>query len=294
MTPLSILQAHSAACIGAAAFLGLVSGSFLNVVVARLPRMLERQWQRELAQHGGDRGDLDPRPDERFDLGFPRSQCPTCRNPIRPLDNIPVLGFLRLKGRCRACGTRISLRYPTVEIASAAAAAAVAWHFGCGAPMAGALLLTFALIALSCIDMETRLLPDAITLPFLWLGLAINLSGVFAPLSSAVIGAIAGYGVLWSVFQVFRLITGKDGMGHGDFKLLAMIGAWLGWEVLPAVVLLSSATALVCAATLIGLGYRDRASPMPFGPFLAAAAWLCLLFGDALARNYLAWISVPA
>ena len=274
-----------------AALLGLVAGSFLSVVAYRLPRILEREWQWEFAQRSGNPPALDHCTGERMSLAFPRSHCPSCRTPIRPLDNVPVLGFLWLRGRCRACGTRISLRYPAVEISSALAAAAVAWHFGCSASMAGALLLTFALIALACIDLETRLLPDAITIPFLWLGLAINLFDVYAPLPSAVIGAIAGYGVLWSVFQVFRLVTGKEGMGHGDFKLLAMVGAWLGWQVLPLVILLSSATALVVGGTLIAFGYRKRASPIPFGPFLAAAAWLCLLFGDTLGRSYPDWVT---
>ena len=291
MTLPELLQAHPAACVGAAALLGLVAGSFLNVVAFRLPRMLEREWQWEIARRSGDPQALKDASGERFSLAFPRSRCPACGTPIRPLDNVPVLGFLWLRGRCRACRVRIPLRYPAVEISSALAALAVAWQFGCGVPMAGALLLTFALIALACIDLEHHLLPDAITLPFLWLGLAINLFGVYAPLPSAVIGAIAGYGVLWSVFQLFRLITGKEGMGHGDFKLLAMVGAWLGWEVLPLVILLSSATALVIGGTLIALGYRKRVSPMPFGPFLAAAAWLCLLSGDVLGRSYLEWVA---
>ena len=291
MTLPALLSAHPVACIGAVVFLGLIAGSFLSVVTFRLPRILEREWQWEAAQRSGDPRTLIHASHERFSLAFPRSHCPACGTSIRPLDNVPVFGFLWLRGRCRACGVRIPFRYPAVEIASALAAVAVAWRFGCGVPMAGALLLTFALIALACIDLEKQLLPDAITLPFLWLGLAINLFGVYAPLPSAVIGAIAGYGVLWSVFQIFRLITGKEGMGHGDFKLLAMVGAWLGWESLPLVILLSSATALVIGGTLIALGYQKRHSPMPFGPFLAAAAWLCLLFGDALGRSYLEWVA---
>ena len=292
MTLPALLQAHPAACIGAAAFLGLVAGSFLNVVIFRLPRILEREWQWEVAQRTGDVEASSHYAGERFSLAFPRSHCPACSAPIRPLDNIPVFGFLWLRGRCRACGSRIARRYPAVETSSALAAAVVAWHFGCGAPMAGALLLSFALIALACIDLETRLLPDAVTLPFLWLGLAINLFGVYTTLPSALIGAIAGYGVLWSVFQVFRFFTGKEGMGHGDFKLLAMAGAWLGWESLPLVILFSSATALFVGGTMIALGYRERSSPMPFGPFLAGAAWLCLLFGDELGRRYLEWVTV--
>ncbi len=290
MTPPELLAAHPAACIGAALFLGLVAGSFLNVVVFRLPRMLEQEWQWEAARRSGG-PEVSDRASERMNLAFPRSHCPSCRTAIRALDNIPVVGFLRLRGRCRACGTPIPLRYPAVEISSALTAAAVAWHFGCGVPIAGALLFTFALIALTWIDLETQLLPDAITLPFLWLGLAINLFGVYTPLPSALIGAMAGYGVLWSVFQVFRLVTGREGMGHGDFKLLAMVGAWLGWQALPLVILLSSLSALVVGGVLIASGHRNWASPLPFGPFLAAAAWLCLLFGDAIGRSYLEWFA---
>ena len=280
-----------AACIAAAALLGAVAGSFLNVVVARLPRILEREWRSEVAERIADAEASSHYACERFGLAFPRSHCPACRVPIRPVDNVPILAFLWLRGRCRACGSRISIRYPTVEAGSVLAAAVVAGHFGCGAAMAGALLFTFALIALATIDLETRLLPDAITIPFLWLGLALNLFGLHTPLSSAVIGAIAGYGVLWSVFQVFRLVTGKEGMGHGDFKLLAALGAWLGWESLPLIVLLSSVAALIVGGTMIALGYRDRASPIPFGPFLAAAGWLYLLFGETFTRSYLAWIA---
>ena len=291
MTLLPVLQGDPGACIAAATLLGLVAGSFLNVVVFRLPRLLEREWQREIAQRTGDMKAWSRLAAERFGLAFPRSHCPVCSVPIRPADNIPVIGYLRLRGRCRACGSRISPRYPMVEMSSALAAAAVAWTFGCGVPMAGALLLTFGFIALACIDLETRLLPDSITLPFLWLGLAFNLFGTYTALPSAVIGAIVGYGVLWSVFQTFRFLTGKEGMGHGDFKLLAMIGAWLGWESLPLVVLFSSLGALIVGGALIATGGRNRASPMPFGPFLSAAGWLFLLFGDTLNRDYLEWIS---
>ena len=281
----------AAACIAASMLSGLVAGSFLNVVIVRLPRILEREWRWELAQRSGDAEASSHYAGGRFGLATPRSHCPVCRVPIRPLDNVPVLGFLRLAGRCRACGTRIPLRYPAVEMGSALASGLVAWYFGCGPAAAGALLLTFALIALAFIDLDTRLLPDAITLPVLWLGLVFNLFGVHAPLPSAVLGAAAGYLVLWSVFHVFRILTGKEGMGHGDFKLLAMLGAWLGWEALPLVVLLSSAAALLVGGTMIALGYRERTSPMPFGPFLALAGWLCLLFGDAMTRSYLGWLA---
>ena len=291
MTLPQLLSTHPATCIPVATLIGLVGGSFLNVVVFRLPRILEREWQFEVAQRTGDVEASSHYAGQRFGLATPRSHCPACAVPIRPLDILPVLGYLWLRGRCRACGWKIPLRYPTVETASALGAAIVAWQFACGAPMASALLLTFALIALACIDLETGLLPDAITLPFLWLGLAVNLFGTHTTLPSAVLGAIAGYGILWSVFHAFRIVTGKEGMGHGDFKLLAMLGAWLGWESLPLVVFLSSAAALAVGLSSIALGYRSRKSPMPFGPFLAAAGWLYLLLGDTWTRGYLQWIS---
>lgn len=284
-------EVPAAACIAAAMLLGLLAGSFLNVVIFRLPRILEREWRWELAQRSGDAEASGHCAGEGLGLATPRSHCPACGVPIRPLDNVPVLGFLRLGGRCRACGARIPLRYPAVEAGSALASGLVAWHFGCGPAAAGALLLTFALIALAFIDLDTRLLPDAITLPVLWLGLLFNVFGVHATLPSAVLGAAAGYVVLWAVFHVFRAVTGKEGMGHGDFKLLAMLGAWLGWESLPLVVLLSSASGVLVGGAMIALRRRERASPMPFGPFLAGAGWLCLLFGDAMTRSYLAWLA---
>ena len=290
MTLPQLLSVHPAACVALAMLVGLIGGSFLNVVVFRLPRILEREWQWDAAERSGDMEASSHFAEQRFGLATPRSRCPACAVPIRPLDLLPVLGYLRLRGHCRACNWKIPIRYPAIEISSALAAGVVAWQFGCGAPMASALLLTFALLALACIDLETGLLPDAITLPFLWLGLAINLFGVHAALPSAVMGAIAGYGVLWLVFHAFRVVTGKEGMGHGDFKLLAMLGAWMGWQALPLLVLLSSAAALVVGLGSAALGWRQRSSPIPFGPFLAAAGWLYLLFGESWTSAYLQWI----
>ena len=294
MTLPQLLSAHPAACVALATLVGLIGGSFLNVVVFRLPRILEREWQWEAAERSGDVEASSHFAGQRFGLATPRSRCPACAAPIRPLDLLPVLGYLRLRGRCRACDWKIPLRYPAIEISSALAAGVVAWQFGCGAPMASALLLTFALIALAGIDLETGLLPDAITLPFLWLGLAINLFGVHTALPSAVMGAIAGYGILWLVFHAFRAVTGREGMGHGDFKLLAMLGAWLGWQALPLLVFLSSAAALVVGLGSVALGWRQRSSPIPFGPFLAAAGWLSLLFGDSWTGAYLQWIGATS
>lgn len=271
--------------------LGLLVGSFLNVVAHRLPLMLERQWQREAAQLQGQ----EPAALPRYDLIQPRSACPACHTPIAARHNIPVLGWLWLKGRCHQCKAPISVRYPLVELFTGLASALVAWRFGYGIATVLALLFTWALIALSCIDLDTHLLPDDITLPLLWLGLA---SAAWLPtalpgalpvdLSSAVIGAIVGYLSLWSVYHLFRLITGKEGMGHGDFKLLAALGAWLGWQMLVPIILVSAGVGAIVGIALILLGRQQRDTPLPFGPFLAAAGWLMLLCGHELVDRYLA------
>lgn len=267
----------------AALLLGLVVGSFLNVVIHRLPIMLERAWRRQCAEL---RGDALPA-EERYNLLVPRSRCPACGHGITALENIPVLSFLLLKGKCAACGARISFRYPAVEAATGLLSAAVAWHFGPTAALLGALLLTWALIALTFIDYDHQLLPDNLTLPLLWLGLAFNLSATYVPLRSAVIGALAGYLSLWLVYQLFRLLTGREGMGYGDFKLFAALGAWLGWQQLPLIILLASfAGAVVGLAGILILG-RDRSVPIPFGPFLCVAGWVALLWGDLITRSYL-------
>ena len=280
MSPLPGLEAHPAACAAAATLFGLLAGSFLNVVITRLPRMLEREWRREHADQSGDVEAASYYADQRFGLAFPRSHCPRCARPLRPRENLPLLSWLWLRGRCRACGWRIPPRYPLVETLGAAASAAVVWRFGCGMEAASALLLTLALIALAGIDRETGLLPDEITLPFLWLGLALNLVDTHAALHAAVLGAIAGYGVPWLAYHAHRLLTGREGMGHGDFKLLAMLGAWLGWEALPLVIVLSSVAAIAFGVTMIVLRRHERSAPLPFGPFLAAAGWTCLLWGE--------------
>lgn len=275
-----------------AGVLGLMVGSFLNVVVHRLPIMMERAWREECADIAAQppRSDL-PAPGERYTLAFPRSRCPHCRHPISAWENIPILSYLWLRGRCRGCGAAIALRYPALEAVAGLMAIVVAWHYGVSAQTAAALVFTWALIALAQIDYDTQLLPDAITLPLLWLGLAVNLWGLFVPLESAVIGAMAGYLVLWGVYWGFKLLTGKEGMGQGDFKLLAMIGAWLGWQMLPAVILLSSAVGAVVGVSLIALKAHDRAKPIPFGPYLAAAGWIALIWGRDLTDAYLAWIA---
>lgn len=264
--------------------LGLVVGSFLNVVIHRLPLMLERTWKRQCQEYLGEASSA---PLERFDLILPRSRCPHCGHAISAWENIPLLSFLWLRGRCRGCSARISARYPAVELLSGGLSALLAWHFGFTPALAAALLLSWALIALTFIDYDHQLLPDAVTLPFLWLGLGINLFNVFTPLHAAVIGAIAGYLALWLVYYAFKWLTGKEGMGFGDFKLFALAGAWLGWQALPLVILLASAAGAVIGIGLILLRRHDRTKPLPFGPFLCVAIWIALLWGDSITRMYL-------
>ena len=265
------------------ALLGLFIGSFLNVVIHRLPVMMEREWQAEAASLRGEEAIETP----RFNLATPRSRCPHCGHPIGALENIPVVSYLLLRGRCRHCSGPISARYPLIELLCAALSGVAAFHFGFGVAAAGALIFVWAMIALCFIDLDTQLLPDSITLPLLWLGLLLNLGGTYTDLPSAVIGAAAGYLSLWSVFWLFKLATGKEGMGYGDFKLLAAIGAWLGWQVLPLTILLSSLVGAVVGIALIVLRQHGREIPIPFGPYLGAAGLLALFWGAPLTAAYL-------
>lgn len=262
---------------------GLFVGSFLNVVIHRLPRMMERDWHAQAAELRGEQAPAN----ERFNLATPRSRCPHCGHQITLLENIPLVSYLVLRGRCGHCGAGISKRYPIVEAVSALLSAYAAWHFGFGAAALGALLFVWAMVALTCIDLDTQLLPDDITLPLLWLGLAFNLGTTFAELPDAVIGAMAGYLALWSVFWLFKLATGKEGMGYGDFKLLAAIGAWLGWQMLPLTILLSSLVGAVVGIVLIAVARHGRNVPIPFGPYLAAAGLIALFWGEAITERYL-------
>jgi len=266
-----------------AALLGLCIGSFLNVVIHRLPKMMERQWRAECAELAGQEAP----PAERYNLVLPRSACPACGHMITALENIPLLSYAVLRGKCAGCGARISPRYPAVEALTAALSAYVAWRFGFGIAAAAALLFTWAMIALTFIDLDTYYLPDSITLPLLWLGLLLNLGGTYATLPSAIIGAAAGYLSLWSVYWVFKWATGKEGMGYGDFKLLAVIGAWLGWQMLPLTILLSSLVGAAIGIVLIIFAGRGRSVPIPFGPYLAIAGMIALLHGPDLTRAYL-------
>jgi len=264
--------------------LGLVVGSFLNVVIYRLPVMLEAQWRRDCCEL------LEQAPeheDSPINLVTPNSHCPACKAPIRPWQNIPVVSYVLLRGRCANCGVRISPRYPAVELVTGLLTLALACKFEFSLALLGAALLTWALVALTMIDFDHQLLPDAITLPLLWLGLALNVTGVFVPLQDAVIGTMAGYLSLWSVYWLFKLLTGKEGMGYGDFKLLAALGAWFGWQALPAIILLSSLVGAIIGLGLMLVKRRGKDVPMPFGPYLAAAGWITLLWGDDILQRYL-------
>lgn len=265
--------------------LGLLVGSFLNVVIHRLPMMMHREWQQQCHELIGSEA---PQTDT-LTLSTPRSRCPHCGHAISALENIPVISYLILRGRCRGCQASISVRYPLIEALTGLLSAVVAWHFGFNWACFGALLLTWALIALTFIDVDEQLLPDSITLPLLWLGLFFNLFGSFTDLQSAVIGALAGYLSLWLVFHAFRLATGKEGMGFGDFKLLAALGAWLGWQFLPVIILLSSLVGAVVGISLVLLRQHQRSQPIPFGPYLAAAGWLALVWGETINQGYLRW-----
>ena len=233
-------------------------------------------------------GTSEPETDE-LTLSKPRSRCPHCGHAITALENIPVISYLALKGRCKECKAPISKRYPLIELFTAVISAVVAWHFGFSIAVVGGLLLSWALLALTFIDVDHQLLPDSITLPLLWLGLSFNLFATYTDISSAVIGAIAGYLALWLVYHAFRLVTGKEGMGYGDFKLLAALGAWMGWQALPMIILLSSLVGAVVGISLILLKQQHRDIPIPFGPYLAAAGWLALIWGDTLSTAYLNW-----
>ncbi len=283
MLELDILATTPALYLTAAGLLGLVVGSFLNVVIHRLPLMMERDWQAQCAELQGQATPTT----EPFNLWTPRSRCPQCGHGIGALENIPLLSYALQQGRCAHCEMPISIQYPLVEAATGLLSVVAVAQFGFGWPALAALVFTWALIALAVIDLHHQLLPDAITLPLLWLGLALGLFGVFTDLPSAVIGTMAGYLSLWSVYQVFRLLTGKEGMGFGDFKLLGAIGAWQGWQMLSAVVLVSSLVGAVVGVALILLRGRGRNQPLPFGPFLAAAGWITLLWGEAINRWYL-------
>jgi leader peptidase (prepilin peptidase) / N-methyltransferase len=285
MSLIDYLATSPVAWIIIAGILGLLVGSFLNVVIYRLPIILEREWTEQCAEL---RDQASP-PEAVLTLSRPRSTCPHCGHAITALENIPVISYLFLAGKCKACRSPISIRYPIIEAISALMSVIIAWYFGFGWSAVGALLLSWALIALTFIDVDHQLLPDKITLPLIWLGLAFNLSGVYTDLHSSVIGAIAGYVSLWSIYHLFKLVTGKEGMGYGDFKLLAALGAWMGWQALPMIVLLSSFVGAIIGITLVLLKQHQREIPIPFGPYLAIAGWIALVWGEVINSAYLHW-----
>ncbi|RJX31573.1 MAG: prepilin peptidase [Oxalobacter sp.] len=263
-----------------AAVLGLLVGSFLNVVIYRMPRMMQRESDNYVAHESGK----EPAHTDRFNLIVPRSACPHCGHPITALENLPIISYLVLGGKCSECKARISLRYPIVELISGLLAAFIIWRFGSGWAGMSAVLFAWLLIAMTCIDLDTQLLPDDLTLPLLWLGLLVNIKGAFVPLPDAVIGAVAGYLSLWFVYWLFKLTTGKEGMGYGDFKLLAALGAWLGWKMIPAIVLISSVVGAIVGISLIVFAKHGRNKPIPFGPYLAAAGLICLLYRQPISQ----------
>ncbi|WP_217475161.1 prepilin peptidase [Stutzerimonas stutzeri] len=263
--------------------LGLLVGSFLNVVIHRLPIMMQRDWRAQARECL----DMPAEPAPTFNLVLPHSHCPHCDHEIRAWENIPLVSWLALRGKCSSCRAPISKRYPLVELLCGLLSAYVAWHFGLTWQAGAMLLLTWGLLAMSMIDVDHQLLPDAIVLPLLWLGLIVNGFGLFASLSDAVWGAVAGYLALWSVYWLFKLVTGKEGMGYGDFKLLAMLGAWGGWQVLPLTILLSSVVGAVLGSILLRVQKADSGTAIPFGPYLAIAGWIALLWGEQITLSYL-------
>ena len=293
MSELALIQHTPVLYLSLVAILGLLVGSFLNVVIFRLPVILKRQWKTDcisfLTQENETTLDTTANIEQPFNLVVPRSRCPHCGHLITALENIPLLSYLVLQGRCRECKTPISIRYPLIEFISATLVVLVAWNFGFSLQAAMAMLLTWALICLTFIDYDHQYLPDNITLPFLWLGLFLNINGLYVDLTSAVLGAIIGYLILWLVYQLFKRITGKEGMGYGDFKLLAMLGAWLGWQALPAIILISTLVGSVIGISLIVFKKHHKDHPIPFGPYLAIAGWIVLLWGNEINNAYLTW-----
>ena len=279
-----LLASNTLVLVFCVTIIGLLVGSFLNVVVYRLPIMMQRDWQsqaREVLE-------LEHKePGERFNLLLPDSSCPHCGHQIRAWENIPIISWLLLRGRCSGCKAPISKRYPLVELACGVLSGYVAWHFGFTWQAGAVLLLSWGLLAMSLIDADHQLLPDVLVLPLLWLGLIVNQSSLFASPSDAFWGAVAGYLSLWSVYWLFKLVTGKEGMGYGDFKLLAMLGAWGGWQILPLTILLSSVVGAVLGLIILRLRSAESGTPLPFGPYLAIAGWIALLWGDEITGSYL-------
>ncbi|MEP1385182.1 MAG: A24 family peptidase [Paraglaciecola sp.] len=298
---LQLMADYPAVFISVVFVISLLVGSFLNVVIYRLPVMMERGWKAEideylLSQNNTHQVNASQAPDaktstpETFNLVKPDSTCPKCQHKIRAWENIPVISWLALGGKCSQCKSPIPIRYPLVELATGLLSALVAWHFGFGLAAVAAVIATWLLVAMTFIDLDTMLLPDQLTLSLLWLGLLLSINGPFVSPQDALIGAAVGYLSLWSIYWVFKLLTGKEGMGYGDFKLLAALGAWVGWQHLPVVILLSSFVGAVVGVTLLTVQGKDKSQPIPFGPYLAAAGWLTLMYGDWLVAQYWNWL----
>lgn len=283
MDVVTFLASNTLAFVLCALILGLLVGSFLNVVIHRLPIMMQRDWRAQAREFL----ELPVESASTFNLVLPHSHCPHCDHEIRPWENLPLVSWLALRGKCSSCRAPISRRYPLVELLCGLLSAYAAWHFGFSWQAGAMLLLTWGLLAMSMIDVDHQLLPDSIVLPLLWLGLIVNYFGLFAPLPDAVWGAIAGYLSLWSVYWLFKLMTGKEGMGYGDFKLLAMLGAWGGWQVLPLTILLSSVVGALLGIIMLRMQKADSGTAIPFGPYLAIAGWIALLWGDQITSGYL-------
>lgn len=281
---LDALNQHPWMLVIALLFMGLIVGSFLNVVIYRLPIMMESQWRRDCCELL----EVDEKqPSQTINLAVPNSHCPSCGQAIKAWQNIPVLSYMILGGKCHNCRTSISIRYPIIELLSGLMTLSLMVYFDASLALFGAMFFTWALITLTMIDIDQQLLPDDITLPLLWLGLILNVGQTYVSLGDAVIGAAAGYLSLWSVFWLFKLLTGKDGMGYGDFKLLAALGAWMGWQAIPLIILLSSVVGAVVGISLMILKSRGKDIPIPFGPYLAMAGWISLLWGDQLTAMYM-------
>ncbi len=289
MTFVAALQAYPVLFYSLVIVCGLAVGSFLNVVIYRLPKMMFADWREQCCEllelEPQDKSETD-----RFSLSSPASSCPACGHKIRVYENIPVLSYLFLKGRCSACKTTISLRYPVIELLTGVLTFVVAHKFGVSIQTLLALLLTWSLISLTLIDYDHQILPDNITLPFLWLGIIANMFGFFTDIYSSLFGAIFGYLSFWSVYILFKLVTGKEGMGHGDFKLMAMLGAWLGWQQLPVIIILSSVVGAIVGIGMMLIKSLDRSTPIPFGPYISVAGWIALIWGPVITRQYLHWV----
>lgn len=287
-----LFNLYPALFISATALVSLIIGSFLNVVIYRLPKMMENEWQQEYKAYFASGSAAEAAP-ATFNLAVPRSACPTCNAQVLARDNVPVLSWLLLKGKCRSCRTPISIRYPVVEALTALLSALVAWKLGFGLPALLLIFVTWVLIALTFIDIDKMLLPDQLTLPLLWLALLFSLSSsAFVNPGQAIVGAAAGYLSLWSVYWLFKLLTGKEGMGYGDFKLLAVFGALLGWQQLPLIILLSSCVGAVVGVILLSVQGKNKATPIPFGPYIAAAGWIALLWGEQITSAYLRYLGL--